>query len=179
MKHSRAAVRYAKAALDFAVEQKAVDAVEKDMRAILKAIGENDALREMLGSPVVDSETRKQALDKIFGGQHEISRGLIHLLIQNKRISMLNEVALKFVVLTEELKGRDVAYITTAIPLTEEMEKKALTQLAGITDKQVTLQNRINKDIIGGFILRVGDIQYDASIATRLNSIKREFTKSL
>lgn len=179
MKHSRAAVRYAKAALDFAVEQKAVDAVEKDMRVILKAIGENDALRELLGSPVVDSDTRKQALQQVFGGQHEISKGLIQLLIQNKRIALLNEVALKFVVLTEELKGRDVAYITTAVPLTEEMERKALAQLAQITDKKLSLQNRINKDIIGGFILRVGDIQYDASIASRLNTIKRDFTKSL
>ncbi len=179
MNYSRAAIRYAKAALNLAGEQKAVEAVEKDMRQLLKAIAEHAVLRDMLSSPVVEGNSKKKALEAIFKGLHPISSGLISLLVDNKRISLLNEVALKFIVLNEELKGRDVAYITTAVPLSDDMEKKALAQLGHITNKKVSLQNKVNKDILGGFILRVGDLQYDASIATKLNSIKREFSKSL
>jgi F-type H+-transporting ATPase subunit delta len=179
MKQSRAAVRYAKAVLAFAREQNALVEVEKDMRAILKTVSENSGVREMLASPVIEAEVKKQALNTMFKGQHEVSKGLISLLVDNRRIALLNEVALKFIVLHEELKGRDIAYITTAVPLSAELEKKALAQLSKITDKEVTLENKVNKDILGGFILRVGDIQYDASIASKLNTIRREFTKSL
>ncbi len=179
MNQSRAAVRYAKATLELCQEHKALEAVEKDMRAILRAISDHPQLSDLLGSPVVEGVAKKQVLTAIFKEQHAISKGLIALLVDNKRIAMLNEVALKFIVLHEALKGKDVAYITTAVPLNEAMEKKALAQLAKITDKKVTLENRVNKDILGGFVLRVGDLQYDASIATQLNTIKREFTKSL
>lgn len=179
MNQSRAAIRYAKATLNLAQERKAVEAVEKDMRDVLKAIAGSTALRDMLSSPVYKGISKKKALDAIFKGQHVISKGLISLLVDNKRIGMLNEVALKYIVLNEELKGRDVAYITTAVALTPEIEKKALAQLSRITDKKVTLENKVDKDILGGFVLRVGDMQFDASIATKLHSIKREFTKSL
>lgn len=178
MKHSRVALRYAKAVLDFAVGQKAVETVEKDMREVLKAISESAMLRDMLASPVVQGTVKKKALEALFQDQHAISRGLIGLLVENKRIGMLNEVALKYCILFEEWKGRDVAYITTTVPLTPEVEKKALQQLARITDKKVTLENRIDSSLLGGFVLRVGDVQYDASLATKLNAIKREFTKS-
>lgn len=179
MNYSRAAIRYSKATLALAGEHKAVDAVEKDMRQLLKTIADNPSLRDMLHSPVVESNSKKKALNAIFKGHHNITSGLISLLVDNKRIALLNEVALKYIVLNEEMKGKDVAYITTAVPLNEAIEKKALAQLGKITDKKVSLQNKVDKDILGGFILRVGDLQYDASIATKLNNIKREFSKSL
>jgi F-type H+-transporting ATPase subunit delta len=179
MKHSRAAIRYAKAVLDFSRERKALEEVEKDMRAILKTISANAGVRELLKSPVIEAAVKKQALNSLFKGQHEVTKGLISLMVDNKRIGLLNEVALKYIVLYEKMKGRDVAYITTAIPLTAALEQKALAQLSRITAREVSLENRVNSDILGGFILRVGDIQYDASIASQLNTIKREFTKSL
>ena len=179
MNQSRAAVRYAKATLDLCREKKALEAVDKDMRSVLKAIEESAVLRDMLASPLVEGDTKKKALGNLFRGQHAISKGLISLLVDNKRISLLEDVALKYIILYEELKGKDIAYLTTAVPLTPEIEKKALARLAKITDKEVTLKNKVDKGIIGGFILRVGDVQFDASIASKLNTIKREFTKSL
>jgi F-type H+-transporting ATPase subunit delta len=101
------------------------------------------------------------------------------MLVDNKRISMLNEVALKFIILNEKQKGKDVAYVTTAVPLTPELEKKVLQKVTEITGNTVTLENKIDESIIGGFVLRVGDLQYDASIANKLSNLKREFTNSL
>ncbi len=179
MNESRAAIRYAKAILDLAVDKKATDAVEKDMRSIVATISDSKELRQMLSSPVISGATKKEVLLKIFKGSNAISEGLIGMLVDNKRVSILNEVALKFIILNEQQKGKDVAYVTTAVPMDAAMEKKILKQLTTITGNEVTIENTVDENIIGGFVLRVGDLQYDASIVNKLNNLKREFTNSL
>lgn len=179
MSQSRAAIRYAKAILELAVENKTVDVVEKDMRSIVSTISESKELRDLLESPVVQGSVKKNALLAIFSGSHSITEGAISNLIGNKRVSILNEVALKFIILNEKLKGKDVAYVTTAVPLTADLEKKVFQKVTELTGKEVTIENKIDENIIGGFVLRVGDLQYDASIANKLSSLKREFTSSL
>ncbi|WP_297761761.1 ATP synthase F1 subunit delta [uncultured Muriicola sp.] len=179
MNESRAAARYAKAILNFAVEKKKTDVLEEDMRSIVATMSASKDLREMLGSPVLKGELKKKALMAIFKGSHAITEGLIDLLIQNRRISLLNEVALKYIILNEDLKGEGAAFVTTAVPLSGELEKKVLSKVSSITGNKITIKNEIDKSIVGGFILRVGDLQYDASIANKLNTIKREFTKSI
>ena len=179
MSNSRASVRYAKAILDLAIDNKATAAVEKDMRAVMATISDSAELKELLTSPVIKSEVKKNALLAIFKGSHAITEGLINVLINNKRIDLLDEVAEKFVILNEDLKGNGVAIVTTAVPLTAELEKKILKQVTELTGKQVTIENKIDKSIVGGFILRVGDLRYDASIANKLSNLKREFAGSL
>ncbi len=179
MNESRAAARYAKAILDFAVEKKKTDVLEEDMRSIVATMSASKELREMLGSPVLKGEMKKKALLAIFKGSHAITEGLIDLLIQNRRISLLNEVALKYIILNEDLKGEGIAFVTTAVPLSGELEKKVLKQVSAITGNKIIIKNNIDESIVGGFILRVGDLQYDASIVNKLNTIKREFTKSI
>jgi len=179
MSESRAAIRYAKAILELAVDNTATDAVEKDMRSVVATISSSAELRQLLSSPVIDGTTKKEVLLNVFKGSHAISEGLIGMLVDNKRVSILNEVALKFIILNEQQKGKDVAYVTTAVPMDAAMEKKVLKQVATITGNEVTIENTVDENIIGGFVLRVGDLQYDASIANKLNNLKREFTNSL
>lgn len=179
MSDSRAAVRYAKAILDLAVENKATNAVEKDMRSIVASISDSKELRDMLSNPVISGSAKKDVLKEVFKGAHAISEGLMNMLVGNKRITLLNEVALKYIILNESLKGKDVAYVTTAVPMTDSLEKQVLKQVASITGNKVTIENKIDENIIGGFILRVGDLQYDASVSNKLNNLKREFTNSL
>lgn len=179
MNEGRAASRYAKATLDFALEKKAADAVEKDMRDIAATIAESKELRSVLGSPVVKGEVKRKALNQIFKDSNEITKGLFGVLTENKRIDLLREVALKYIIQHEQIKGEDVAYVTTAVPLNATLEKRILGEVTKMTGKKVTIENKIDENIIGGFVLRVGDLQYDASIANKLNNIKREFTNSL
>lgn len=179
MSDSRAAVRYAKAILDLAIQNKATDAVEKDMRAVVSTVFDSKELRDMLSNPVISGAAKKDVLKSIFKGAHSISEGLMNMLVENKRVSLLNEVSLKFIILNEALKGKDVAYVTTAVPMTDAVEKQVLTKITSITGNKVTLENKIDESIIGGFILRVGDLQYDASVSNKLNNLKREFTNSL
>jgi F-type H+-transporting ATPase subunit delta len=72
----------------------------------------------------------------------------------------------------------EVATVTTAVPLTKELEAKVLAKIKELTGNDVSLENKIDESIIGGFILRVGDLQYNASIANKLNTLKREFTNN-
>ncbi|SHI50916.1 ATP synthase F1 subunit delta [Pseudozobellia thermophila] len=179
MSDSRAAVRYAKAVLDLAVEKKAADAVEKDMRSIVATVSGSKELQDLLKSPVVKAEIKNGALKAVFEGASEITKGLIDTLTSNKRVALLGEVALKYIILNEDLKGEGVAHVTTAVALTPELEKKVLDQVARLTGNKVTIENKVDGSIIGGFVLRVGDLQYDASIANKLNNLKLEFTNSL
>jgi len=179
MSDSRAALRYAKAILDLAVENKVTDALEKDMQNIVQTISSSNELREMLASPVIKGTAKKEALLSIFKESDKITEGTISMLVDNKRVSMLNEVASKYLILNEELKGKDIAHVTTAVPLTADLEKKILAKVTELTGNKVSIENKIDESIIGGFVLRVGDLQYDASIANKLSRKKREFTSSL
>ncbi|UJH69013.1 ATP synthase F1 subunit delta [Allomuricauda sp. SCSIO 65647] len=179
MSNTRAAIRYAKAMLDLAVEKKTADKVEKDMQEVKATIAASGELRQLLDSPVVKTELKQKTLLEIFKKNEKITANLIETLAHNKRIALLGEVANQYIGLYEKMKGEDVAHVTTAVPLTPDMEKKVLAQVKKITKNKVTLENDIDESIIGGFILRVGDLQYDASVANKLNKLKREFTNSL
>jgi F-type H+-transporting ATPase subunit delta len=176
MNGSRAAIRYAKAILSFALEQQKEVEVNNDMLLVANTIQDSKELQLLLNSPVLKTELKKSALKEIFAGKTSpLTIGLINLLIDNKRLPILSEVAKKYNVIFDSLKGIEVAKVTTAIPLTEELNQQVLRKVIEITGKQATIESIINPDIIGGFILRVGDIQYDASVANKLQVLKRQF----
>ena len=175
MAGTRAAIRYAKAVLSLAKDQNTDDAVNIDMKQIATAIAKSDDLNVMLQNPVVRSSTKKKALLAIFNNSNIITINLIDVLITNKRLSLLGEVALKVNQLYDKLKGTEVAMVTTAIPLSDNLTSKVLAKAKELTGKDVEIKNIVDKSIIGGFILRIGDVQYNASITNKLNKLKREF----
>jgi len=178
MAGSRAAIRYAKAILGLAQEQKAGEAVAKDMDGIVKTVANSKDLRLMLNSPIVKSDIKKAALQEIFSGVHAISEGLIDILVANKRVDLLDDVAAQYGILFDASQGKEKAVVTTAVPLTDALRDKVLQKVKELTGNQVTIENKIDESIIGGFILRVGDLQYNASIANQLNTLKRTFSQN-
>ena len=176
MSGSRAAIRYAKAILSFALEQNKEVEVNDDMLLIASTINENEDLQMLLNSPVIKSDLKKSTLKEVFSSKiSSLSVGLIDLLIDNKRLSIISEVAKKYTILYDKLKGIEVAKVTTAVPLTKELNEQVLKKVKEITGKEATIENNVNPDIIGGFILRIGDVQYDASISNKLQVLKRQF----
>ncbi len=176
MNGSRAAIRYAKAILSFALEQQKEVEVNNDMLLVAKTIQQSEDLQLLLNSPVLKIELKKAALKEVFANKTSaLTIGLINLLIDNKRLPILGEVAKKYTVIFDSLKGIEVAKVTTAIPLSEELNQQVLKKVIEITGKKATIESIIDPDIIGGFILRVGDIQYDASISNKLQLLKRTF----
>ncbi len=176
MAGSRAAIRYAKAVLSLASDQKTTEVVNNDMKLIANTIAESKDLRDMLNSPVVSSSIKKASLLEIFKSTNALTINAIDTLIVNKRIALLEHVSLEYTRLYDEQRGTEVATVTTALPLTDDLKVKVLAKVKELTGKEVEVENIIDEDILGGFILRVGDIQYNASIANQLNKLKREFT---
>ncbi len=176
MAGTRAAIRYAKAVLSLASDQKAALAVDNDMKLLSKTISENEDLDQLIKNAVIKSEVKKEMLNKIFPKLNVISSNLFDLLVSNKRINILGDIALKYSQLFDDLNGKEKAIVTTAIPMTNDLEKKVLKKIKQLTSKTVELENIVDESIIGGFILRIGDKQYNASVSSKLNKLKREFT---
>ena len=176
MAGSRAAIRYAKAVLSLASDNKVADKVNADMKQIASAIATNSDLNAMLQSTVVRSSDKLSVLKAVFGDANNATTNLINTLITNKRIALLGDVANKYNHLYDALRDTQVAKVTTATPLTKDLEKKVLDKVKELTGKSTEIMNTVDESILGGFVLRVGDLQYDASIANKLNKLKREFT---
>ena len=179
-KQTRAAIRYAKAILSLAIDKNKADEVNEDMQLITSTISEAKDLQAVLNSPVIKLESKEKTLLAIFGAKiNNISKGLIHLLIENKRLAILDDVAKQYTVIYDFHKGTQAAIVTSAVPLTDGLKEKILAKVKGITGKKVTIENIIDPSIIGGFILRVGDKQFDASISGEMNDLRREFDDNL
>ena len=176
MAGTRAAIRYAKAVLDLAKDQNTVETVNNDMALIANSVEKSKDLSDMLQSPVLRSDVKKKALLDVFKDSNAITVGLIDTLISNKRINILSDVASAYSQLYDQFRGSEVAIVTTAIPLTDDLKSKVLAKAKELTGKDVAIKNIVDESIIGGFILRIGDIQYNTSIANQLNKLKREFT---
>lgn len=176
MAESRAALRYAKAVLSLATENKVAETVNDDMKQIVSAISENNDLSAMLLNPVVRSSDKKTILNSIFTGVNKATTSLIDTLIINKRIALLGDVANKYNQLYDALRDTQIAKVISAAPLTKSLEKKVLAKVKELTGKSTEIENIVDESILGGFILRIGDLQYDASIANKLNKLKQEFT---
>ena len=173
MQRSRAAVRYARAVMSMARDRNLVQEVNSDMGLISKTLDENEDLRIFLKSPVIRNDMKRNVLQEIFGSVNELTKNLFDVLLENNRVDILAQVAAKYRSLYNELHKVQIATVITAIPLTPELEQKMLEKVKELTGKEAELRNVVNEEIIGGFILRVGDLEYNASVKAQLTSLSR------
>ncbi len=179
MKETRPALRYAKAILNLAKDQGKDAEVNNDMKSIVDTISESDDLEVMLKSPIIKASDKKKVLNALFADSvTNITKGLFNLLAENKRMLILETVAKQYSVIYDFHKKMQVATVTTAVALTKELEDKIQKKIVEITGNSAAIENVVNPDIIGGFVLRVGDVQYDASISNQFNELRREFDNS-
>lgn len=179
MKGARPALRYAKAILNLAKENGLDETVNNDMKLIVATIAESSELDAMLKSPVIKAVDKTKVLNALFGDKvNNITKGLFNLLQENKRMIMLESVAKRYSIIYDYHKSMQVAKVTTAVALTKELEDKIQSKIVALTGNSATIENIINPDILGGFILRVGDVQYDASISNQFNELRKEFDNS-
>jgi len=173
---SRAAIRYAKAILETAVSNGKADAVNQDMKMILVTVNSSSELREFLISPVVKPADKFTAISEIFANVQSDTTALFRLLLENKRFEILEGVAHQYNAQHDVLNGIEVAKVTTAFPITAELESKVLAKIKEFSSSKIALINIVDPTIIGGFILRIGDKQYNASVANSLQALKRELS---
>lgn len=177
---SRAAVRYAKAVLELSTQKGTQKVAFEEMKDVLKTIQESKELRLMLKSPVVKQEDKRAVLKEVFANNSELVLSLMDILVDNKRGSLIEAVAENFILLYNLSIGAVDAIVTTAIPLDTDIEQKVFAKVKELTGaSDVTLVNKVDPALIGGFVLRVGDMQYDASIANNFEQLKKEFKLSI
>lgn len=180
MTGNRAALRYAKALLSQAEEKSQVKAVLVDMERIVETLSVSTDLRAILRSPVVKTDDKQKVMGEVFAGATQETKDLMGLLASNKRVSLLGQVAESFLDLYRKTQGIEMARVITAAPLTQDLEAQIMQKAKDMTGgSNIELSAEVDPSIMGGFILRVGDMQYNASIANQFQKIKQEFSKSI
>ncbi len=172
----RAAIRYAKAILEIADSKGVASKVSADMTLIAATITENSELTHFIQNPLIKTDIKKNVVLEVFADVNEVSQSLFHLLLENKRFEILEAIAVEYNKLFDIMNGVEIAKVTTAFPMDAALETKVLAKIATFSNKKVTIENTIDASIIGGFILRIGDKQYNASVANRLQVLKRELS---
>ena len=177
MSSTRAAIRYAKAILEIADSKNVTSEVSADMALIASTIQSNSELSSFIQNPLVKTDAKKNVVSEVFASVNPVTQSIFQLLLENKRFEILDGIAVEYNKLFDIMNGVEVAKVTTAVPMDAELEAKVSAKIASISSsKKITIENIVDPAILGGFILKIGDKQYNASIADRLQVLKRELS---
>lgn len=175
MKQPRVASRYAKSLLSLSQEKNSLEAVLADMKAIVSLCDKNRDLELLLQSPVVKADKKQSILNAVFAGQlGEISNSFIQLMTAKRREHLLVETAESFIAQYRTLKNIVSAEVRSAVKLDENIRKQIIEKLTKDA-ASVELVEVIDPELIGGFVVRVGDMQIDASVASDIRDLKQTF----
>jgi F-type H+-transporting ATPase subunit delta len=166
--------RYAQALFDLALDTGAVEQVRTDMDGLGRLIGESAEFKRMLASPAFASEDKAKALAAIAdkGGLNTVTKKFLGLLAENRRAAALSAVIAGYRRLHDKHRGVVAATVTTAVPLTPEQQKGIASALAQALGKAPEITTAVDPSILGGVKVRVGSRLFDASLKTRLDSLK-------
>ncbi len=180
MADARVASRYVKSLLGLAVEQGVLEAVNTDMQFFDKVCHSNRDFVLMLKSPIIRHEKKKEILNKLFSGRvHPLTMSIIDILTKKNRESLLPSIATEFHNAYNVYKGIGKASVISTIPVDNELRSELVALVKKLSNKtQVELEEKVDKDLIGGFILNVGDRQIDASIKNKLKTLKNKFSEN-
>ena len=177
---SKVAKRYAKALLDYSVEKAVEDAFFQEISSVVEVVRENPDLRALLHSPIVRMEIKHKVLQEVFSERSATLNLLIEILVENKRVSDLYDIAREYVIQYNRYKGKTTAYLTTAVELSESLKAQFVQKAIALSGgKKITLESRVEPQLIGGFILRRDGLRYNASIAHKLYGIKEQLSENV
>ncbi len=177
MKGFKVAGRYAQSLLELAQENDAIDAVLKDMTAFINVANENQDFAAFLNNPIIKADKKNAVMDKIFPAFQDISRKFSHLLTKNRREMLLPLIAEEFIAKVKALRGVVPITLTSAHKLDEQVKQSILDKLSKSVNGKIELSEQIDEDLIGGFVVRMGDTRIDASVAHQLNELKQRLTR--
>lgn len=180
MKNVKLASRYAKALYDFAVERKQLDEVYADVLVITRLLKIHKDLNRCIESPIIPHSKKVGIFVTIF--EHNVSQvtlGFLKLLLEKKREPALMLILEEFVKCYYHYHNIKIANFVTSQPVGEELIEKVKSLLEDKTHSEVKMKTEINPQILGGFILKVDDYVYDASILREIEKLKRDFSQNL
>lgn len=173
-----AAKRHAQAVFEIAVETNELDKWRSDLELIAGVFGDAELL-PLLESPNIRFEDKAEVVVRNLSGVGEKVLNLAKLIIQKRRVRIMPQLAVEYGMLMDRYQGIEHAVVTTASPIDAVMEANFKDQLAKITGSRIELSSKVDPDIIGGFVARVGDKVVDGSVRNRLQNLKQNIAQAV
>ena len=168
--------RYGTSLLETAIEKNNLDVVTSDIKLLVETLDQNRQLQLMLDSPVVRPETKLSIMKEIFNEKiSKESMDFVEFVISKKRESLLNSIGKRFLELRDDHLGIANVFVTTSTEFSNEQKNVLQNKLEKILDKKVRLNFKTDLKLVGGFIAKVDDTLYDASIKHQLELLKKQF----
>ncbi|HLB11660.1 MAG TPA: ATP synthase F1 subunit delta [Dehalococcoidia bacterium] len=167
------AKRYAQALFDVAKEQRLMDQFLVDL-ADLSQILSHPALIQVLDNPKIPFQTKRDLVRRLLGERSPYFLTFVDLAISKERASVAGQIRDAYQRLVNADRGIEVAEVTTAVPLDEDDKQLLARRLSDITGKKVLLELKVNPDILGGLVARIGDRVIDGSVISKLKALRAE-----
>jgi F-type H+-transporting ATPase subunit delta len=163
---------YAEALMSIAQANNLAEPFGEDMRSLLNLMENSAELREFLGSPLIAADSKKAVMQQIVGDVNPLMRHFLMLLVDRRRIAFLESVAKQYLVLLRKLNQTVLAEVTSAIALNEGQQQAVRDKVLAMTGaREVELALKVDPDLIGGVIIKVGSEVVDASLRGQLRRI--------
>lgn len=180
MPNPRLAARYAKSLLGLALERNQLDQVYRDMQYLQQVCSASGDFVTLLKSPVIRSDKKLAIITAVTQGKvGETTQAFKRLLVHKGRESYLPEIITAFIEQYKAHKGIFTVKLTTAVPVSEEI-KQAIIQKAQeyAPSRTIELKAAVDENIIGGFLLELGNTLVDGSVAYELNKVRSQFMRN-
>ena len=170
---------YGEALFELAVEEHKEDLFLEESEGLLQILSENPELMKVLKHPKIAREEKVRTLKEIFGGRiSEEMMGFLALMVEKDRIGSIEETLTYFIDKMKEYKGIGIAYVQTAVSLTEEQKKQVEARLLATTNyKKMEMHFDVQENLIGGMVIRIGDRVVDSSIRSKMEDLERSLMK--
>ena len=173
-----ASKRYAKALIESAAESNLLEETYSEINSFKDMLKNSKQLSDYLLNPTISKENKGNLIIKILGDDYPNLINLVNLLTINNRLDELENIADSFNVLYVKRKGIIEARITSAVPISNDLETEVVKYLESIKKGQINLTKKIDKSIIAGFVLDFDDTQFDASAKKKLNKMQKQLTRN-
>jgi len=176
---SKVANRYAKSLISLSNEQGVIDAVNNDMKLFSAVCSENHDLSLLLNNPVIHGDKKLSILRSIFGQKmNKLTLTFFEVVIRKGREKYLFQIAKDFTEQYKVLKRILTAEVISAVGLDDNLRKKIYNIIQSDSHSEVELVEKVDSKLIGGFVLRIGNKQYDASVSSSLRKLDQSFAEN-
>ncbi len=170
---------YGDALFELAVEKNKVDVLAEEIEQLKRVLSENEEFGRLMNHPRIIKEEKIQVAKDVFEGRvSDELLGFITIIISKDRYKEIDAILDYFIAEVKRYKGIGVATVTTAVPLKEEQCKKIEQKLLDTTQyTKMEMHYDLDKSLIGGMVIRIGDRVVDSSIKTKLNELQKDLLK--
>lgn len=172
--------RYAKAFLEYAIQNDMVDESLADLELLTETIQSNRELRNILSQPFIQKSKKEAILKRVFENMiSDKTLNFIDLILEKNHPELLTNLLIMYHDMYNDYKGIAVVTITTVVKIDEKRQQHLISLIKHAINGNIQIINKIDKKIIGGFVINYKDYQYDASVYTKLRNLESLFTDNL